>query len=288
MKTYNEYQYHRESDKTPYYIGKGCGDRLYTGLHTVNIPPNLENIQIIKDNLTDQEARELEISLIKQYGRKNNNTGILRNLTDGGEGRPGKNSTVGRTTREERAHKRKLRLQQKADRIKMAADKKAEREIRRARKLAELEQLKLSKIASKQRRKILKDEEVAKQKLQYNHKKGLPLTNLPTLCPCCKIHPVAINYQKNGKTYYRKKCNRCYRSHKKPMPAGWVRSGYKKKDSCFRCRRKLNYPESSIVWHIDGNADNCDWLNLRTVCLVCAIDLQHGAKLPNTTISADF
>ena len=72
------------------------------------------------------------------------------------------------------------------------------------------------------------------------------------------------------------------------MPAGWVRSGYKKKDSCFRCRRKLNYPESSIVWHIDGNADNCDWLNLRTVCLVCAIDLQHGAKLPNTTISADF
>lgn len=81
-KTY-VYAYLRE-DGSPYYIGKGVGNR-YKDPHTVAIPP-IERIKFIKTQLTDQEAIALEKELIAKYGRKDLGTGILRNLTDGGEG----------------------------------------------------------------------------------------------------------------------------------------------------------------------------------------------------------
>lgn len=83
MNTSYVYAYLRE-DRTPYYIGKGVGNR-YKDPHGVAIPPD-DRIQFIKTNLTDQEAIQLEIELIAKYGRKDLGTGILRNLTDGGEG----------------------------------------------------------------------------------------------------------------------------------------------------------------------------------------------------------
>ena len=83
MNTSYVYAYLRE-DNTPYYIGKGVGTR-YKEKHNVTVPP-IERIQFIKKNLTDEEAIELEIELIAKYGRKDLGTGILRNLTDGGEG----------------------------------------------------------------------------------------------------------------------------------------------------------------------------------------------------------
>lgn len=43
-------------------------------------------VQILTTNLTKEEACELEIILISYYGRINNKTGILCNMTDGGEG----------------------------------------------------------------------------------------------------------------------------------------------------------------------------------------------------------
>jgi len=41
------------------------------------------------ENLTEQEALDLEMELIALYGRRSNGTGILCNLTDGGEGPSG-------------------------------------------------------------------------------------------------------------------------------------------------------------------------------------------------------
>lgn len=78
------YAYLRE-DGTPYYIGKGTGDRAVKGRHRVSIPP-LERIVIIKENITDDEAKALEIELIAHYGRQDKGTGILHNMTDGGDG----------------------------------------------------------------------------------------------------------------------------------------------------------------------------------------------------------
>jgi hypothetical protein len=40
----------------------------------------------MEHNLTNIGSLALERFYIRWYGRKNNNTGILRNLTDGGEG----------------------------------------------------------------------------------------------------------------------------------------------------------------------------------------------------------
>jgi hypothetical protein len=95
---YYVYVYLREDGHppSPYYVGKGKDKRFqarhgrkYTNNGYWN-PPKEENIRFVKTNLTDAEAIELEKKLIKQYGRKDNNTGILRNFTDGGEGSSGR------------------------------------------------------------------------------------------------------------------------------------------------------------------------------------------------------
>jgi len=83
------YQYLRD-DSTPYYIGKGKGKRAWQPHFRSNnanmMPTDKNKIAIIKDNLTEDEANLLEITLIEKYGRKDLGTGILTNLTNGGEG----------------------------------------------------------------------------------------------------------------------------------------------------------------------------------------------------------
>jgi hypothetical protein len=81
------YAYLRE-DGTPYYIGKGCGNRAFKG-HNVFVPPN-ERILFLKKNLTEEEAFRHEVYMIAVFGRKNIGTGILWNFTDGGEGTSGR------------------------------------------------------------------------------------------------------------------------------------------------------------------------------------------------------
>jgi hypothetical protein len=80
------YAYLRE-DKTPYYIGKGKGVRLYNK-HKGEVRPPKDKSRIIflKQNLTEEEAFNHEIYMIAVFGRKDLGTGILRNRTNGGEG----------------------------------------------------------------------------------------------------------------------------------------------------------------------------------------------------------
>lgn len=79
------YLYLRESDGTPYYVGKGKGAR-YKERHLVNIPPKEENIVFVAKNLSNFEACILEKRLIRFYGRKDLGEGILYNRTNGGDG----------------------------------------------------------------------------------------------------------------------------------------------------------------------------------------------------------
>ena len=88
MSIYYVYAYVRNSDGTPYYIGKGKGRRAYQS-HNVSVPADRSKIVFLHENLDEQTAHELEKSYIAEYGRKDLGTGILHNRTDGGEGTAG-------------------------------------------------------------------------------------------------------------------------------------------------------------------------------------------------------
>ena len=83
---YYTYAYLRE-DRTPYYIGKGKWKRIHKkGKTEIKPPKDKTRIIFLKQNLTEEEAFKHEIYMISVFGRKDLGTGILRNLTDGGEG----------------------------------------------------------------------------------------------------------------------------------------------------------------------------------------------------------
>jgi hypothetical protein len=71
------YQYLTE-DGQPYYIGKGCGKRIHKPHTSTSLPPKERRI-IIKDELSNEEAKTLEGELISKYKRKIDG-GILDNI----------------------------------------------------------------------------------------------------------------------------------------------------------------------------------------------------------------
>lgn len=83
---YYVYAYLRKSDGTPYYIGKGKGRRSISDHKHISVPKDKSKIIYFKENVSEEEALETEKQLILRYGRKDLNTGILLNRTDGGDG----------------------------------------------------------------------------------------------------------------------------------------------------------------------------------------------------------
>ena len=95
------------------------------------------------------------------------------------------------------------------------------------------------------------------------------------LCKVCKKNFAAINGYHNDKLYYRSRCNACIR-RKKRLPTArprWQAAGYKKKPACDRCGFKSKHHSQLFVYHLDGDLNNCDYRNLKTVCLNCSVEL---------------
>ena len=85
MTQFYSYLWLRE-DGTPYYAGKGSGRRAYhSDGHNVHRPKNRSRI-LVFPMINEAEAFESEIALIELFGRLDNGTGCLRNITDGGDG----------------------------------------------------------------------------------------------------------------------------------------------------------------------------------------------------------
>ena len=95
------------------------------------------------------------------------------------------------------------------------------------------------------------------------------------LCGCGRA-PVAINYYKNNKPYYRSECGLCTRGVKEPR---WMSSGYVMKSACDKCGYRSPHSEVFNVFHVDGDLNNCRPANLKTVCSNCQRTLhKEGIK----------
>lgn len=91
------------------------------------------------------------------------------------------------------------------------------------------------------------------------------------ICKECNKNVCAVNYNRNGKTYYRRICDDCGRKKlkKKPFKPSWQKSGYKKKATCDLCGFKSLLASQITVFHIDGKLENTELTNLRSICLNC-------------------
>jgi hypothetical protein len=91
------YRHIRLDKNEPFYIGIGSDENHSrsrerynrNGLWKIIATKSEIEVEILLDDLTYKQAQEKEKEFIALYGRKNNNSGILTNLTDGGEGNLG-------------------------------------------------------------------------------------------------------------------------------------------------------------------------------------------------------
>lgn len=90
---------------SPFYVGVGCGSRMRVHFQPKSLRGSDIKTNIIKkikketgelpihyrifENLSQENAFEIEKSFIKHFGKIRDNSGILANLTDGGEGNLG-------------------------------------------------------------------------------------------------------------------------------------------------------------------------------------------------------
>ena len=113
--------------------------------------------------------------------------------------------------------------------------------------------------------------------------KGLLInSSMRPWCETCKERVVAVNYIKEDVRHYRKQCDVCLRKGKKikPQPPLWAKKGYKKKPHCEKCGFVAELPDKQLlVFHVDGNLKNTDWVNLKTVCLNCQ-PVVYKSRLP--------
>ena len=242
-------------DGTPYYVGKGKDKRAYTKRRRLKVPSK-DRIVFPYTNLTEEDAFQKEIELIAKYGRKDIGTGILRNMTDGGEGATGLIFTQEMRDKISRAYKghkghtgRKHTAEVKeiisrTSRERMTVEKRREMSNRfKGSKLTEEHKQKI-KIALKN---YITSEVLEKRRIRATGKKH-------TLESKQKVSMAKKN------TMFINNGVRCILIKKdESMPDGWIKGRMKK--TCPNCKRHVDV--GAVRWHFD----NCRYNKLQTKAL---------------------
>lgn len=110
------------------------------------------------------------------------------------------------------------------------------------------------------------------------------------LCAACHQRPASINYKRNNKTYYRKKCDTCIREDRgiSPPKPNWTKVGYKKKLVCDKCGFKARWLNQLVVYYVDGDMTNTKLINLKSICLNCTVVIAKEDMPWAKEISPDF
>jgi len=91
------------------------------------------------------------------------------------------------------------------------------------------------------------------------------------ICAVCNQRSCAVNYHRDEVVHYRTRCDNCIRKDRKMKPhePRWKTGGYKKKPTCDLCGFKGRYNSQTLVYHLDGDLNNVESRNLRTICRNC-------------------
>jgi hypothetical protein len=95
------------------------------------------------------------------------------------------------------------------------------------------------------------------------------------LCNACKRNLAAVNYIKEDITHYRTRCDSCIRRGReiKTIKPRWMLNGYQKKMVCDRCSFRAKGSAQILVYHLDGNLNNSELSNLKSICLNCSVEV---------------
>ena len=132
---YYVYAYFRKTTLTPYYIGKGKNGRAWDKTHGIKVPADRSRIKILETNLSEIGAFAIERRMIAWYGRKDTGTGILRNLTDGGDGGSGRVVTPDARKKSSISNKGKKRSNESCENIRNGQLNRARKRLRKNIKL---------------------------------------------------------------------------------------------------------------------------------------------------------
>ena len=91
------------------------------------------------------------------------------------------------------------------------------------------------------------------------------------LCERCNTNHKAINYKKDGRTFYRRFCDACIIEKKKIIKPQWQQEGYKKKLKCESCGFVAKFSEQLNVVTLNHS--------YRTLCLNCKVLYDKGTKI---------
>ena len=197
---YYVYSYLRE-DNSPYYIGKGSGKRAYTkGPKEVKPPRDKSRVRILKENLTEEDAFLVEKLYILMFGRKDLDTGILRNKTDGGDGASG--TIVSPETRRKRSERMKgvKRPQLIYDKIASSnRGKKASAETR-----AKLSAAGKNRKCSEEHKRKVSETKANPHKITFDDGREIIVENAIIFCKENDYNFVCFYNVRNGKSKYHK------------------------------------------------------------------------------------